>query len=485
MEKVSRKEVNEMEEMGVEIEAKGRQRTEYIADFPDLVDIVADGKEIKFLTFDGEVSSFAILQDRKYYCPQRDQFPPYMQIARLDEVLKYARNHKLTDDTDVSGIPTPPTNNCPECLNLYNKLYQLHQSISEMPDPGFYHILTLWDFHTHSVDRAEYSPIIYFYSVAERGKTRTIKGMLGVARRGIRKGDIKDAQLIRDCTDLRASLGFDMTDFWESVKTAGSQDVILNRYEQGLTVSRINRPDKGKFRDTDFYDVFGPTLLATNEIIADIADTRSIPITMIKSERDFEDEVKRNDLLPYMEQLAAWRMAHGKEKWEQPNKLVRSRLGDIIRPLHQILIHVAPDYQAAFAEIIEKVKQTKLTEKSNSLTAEVLLSISKTIKDGNLVNGVFASQLVTNSVNEGKDEREKFKSRRIGSIIKSLGFKPTVTATGALGFLYRETLLTRLLGEYGVLVPGVTETSETSVTPSQQTSTDDNKLDQISIEEIE
>jgi len=448
---------------------KGGDKVTYIADFPELVDIVDDDGEIKFLLFDGIATTTYLLQDITYSCPQRSQLPPNMQIPRLDQILTHAQKHQVSGDSGDSGAETVGTHICQECQNLYINLYQLHQSISEMPDPGFYHILTLWDFHTHAIEQAKYSPIIYFYSVAERGKTRTMKGMTWVARRGIRKGDIKDAQLIRDCTNLRASLAFDMTDFWESVSSAGSRDVILNRYERGLTVSRINRPDRGAFCDTDFYDVFGPTLLSTNEIISDIADTRSIPITMIKSERDFENEVGPEELLSFNEQLVAWRMCHLKEKWEQPKKMIRARLGDIIRPLHQILLRVAPQYEEKFKEIVYKVSETKLTEKSGSLTAEILIAINKNVIEGNVVSGVFACQLVTNTLNKDKDEKEKLKSRKVGNIIKSLGFKSTQTSNNTLGFFYKENQLIRLLSEYGVYMPSVPESPVNPVRPSQQT----------------
>jgi hypothetical protein len=443
--------------------AKKQER--YIADFPDLVEIVEDEDRVKFLLFDGSVQDTVILEDITYSCPQRRQLPPNMQIPRLDGILTYAQKHGVSGETGVSGV-------CTACTQLYEKILEMHQTISEMPDPGFYHILALWDFHTFCQEKAQYSPIIYFYSVAERGKTRTMKGMTWVCKRGIRKGDIKDAQLIRDCTNLRASLAFDMTDFWESVKNAGSQDVILNRYEKGLTVSRINRPEKGAFLDTDFYDVFGPTVLATNEIISDIADTRSIPITMLKATRDFEDEVKQCDLLKLNEELVAWRMMHVNCEWEQPRKILKSRLGDIVRPLHQVLLRVAPHYEEAFKEIVKKVSETKLTEKSSSVTAEILLAIEKTAKAGNVVNGVFACQIVTNLLNENKDEKEKLKSRRVGSIIKSLGIKATQTNTNTLGFIYKEDLIVRLLGEYGVLVGTIPETPESPDTPepvSEQT----------------
>jgi hypothetical protein len=430
---------------------KKEERDNYIADFPDLVDLVGDDGRIKFLLFDGTATETYILQDNEYHCPQQKQLPPNMQIPRLDEVLAYAQKHDISGESGDLGV-------CTECTNLYEKLLEVHQTISELPDPGLYHVLALWDFHTHCMEKANYSPIIYFFSVAERGKSRTVKAMTWIARRGIRKGDIRDAQLIRDCTHLRASIAFDMTDFWDSVTSSGSRDVVLNRYEKGLTVSRVNRPEKGAFQDTDFYDVFGPTVLATNEIIQEIADTRSLPIVMVKSTRDFEDDVVPETFLPYLEQLVAWRMVHLRDEWEKPRKIAKSRLGDIIRPLHQILLNIAPQYEESLINIVNNISKTKLTERSNGLVADILLSMGRAENFSSetgipaLVNGVLSCQIVTNLLNEGKDEKERFRSRRVGTIIKSLGFKSTPTSNHTLGFFWKGDLLTRLLVEYGVSI---------------------------------
>ena len=149
--------------------------------------------------------------------------------------------------------------------------------------------------------------------------------------------------------------------------------------------------------------------------------------------------------------------------------MIRARLGDIIRPLHQILLRVAPQYEEKFKEIVYKVSETKLTEKSGSLTAEILIAINKNVIEGNVVSGVFACQLVTNTLNKDKDEKEKLKSRKVGNIIKSLGFKSTQTSNNTLGFFYKENQLIRLLSEYGVYMPSVPESPVNPVRPSQQT----------------
>jgi len=252
-----------------------------------------------------------------------------------------------------------------------------------------------------------------------------------------------------------------MVDFWDKVKQAGSQDVILNRYERGMTVSRINRPDKGPFLDTDYFDVFGPTVLATNEIISEIAETRAIPIAMRKAEQEFDLPVTPEYALPLKEELTAWRFAHVQDnQWPSPQRIAKSRLGDIVAPLYQIILKVKPDLEEEFIKLVQEIEKVKLSEKSNSIDADILLAVSKV--DQEVVNGVIASQLIANQYNKDKDDREKLTSRKIGNRLKSLSYQPTLTQTGALGFFWDEELLTKLLIEFGV---GGVKTSKTSETP--------------------
>src|SRR3990167_1092697 len=401
----------------------------YNAGFSNLCDIVLNDKEPKFLTFDGEILDQAIIDDLMLQPPPLHQWPPYLQIPRAKKVLDYARNHGVSGVSGVSGV-------CKGCTQLFYDLIKYHQEVSELPNNDLYYLLALWDFHTYLIEKANYSPIIYFYSVAERGKSRTLKGMTYVAFRGIRKGDIRDAQLLRDCTHLRATLAFDMTDFWEKVKLSGSQDVILNRYERGTTVSRVNRPDKGPFRDTDYFDVFGPTILATNEIISDIADTRAIPIIMRKSDREFDNDITPETGLGFKEQLTAFRLIHFKDELPKVMRIAKSRLGDIVSPLYQILMKVAPKEESRFIELIKSIEFSKLTEKAGSINAEILESFMKASNE--MVSGIIASQLVTNYFNEHRSEKEKLASRKIGNLLKSFGYQSTKTSTNTLGFIWDE-----------------------------------------------
>ncbi|KKM73632.1 hypothetical protein LCGC14_1408420 [marine sediment metagenome] len=463
----------------------------YKADFDDLIDIVLNDDHIKFLTSDQELRDDVTIDGVVYQPPPQTGLPPNLQIPRSDKVLAYARNHDKSGGTGVSGA-------CRGCTLLYKKLLDYHTNISELPDKDLYHLLVIWDFHTYLIEKANFSPMIYFYSIAERGKSRTLKGMVNVAFRGIRKGDITDAQLIRDCTHLRATIAFDMMDFWEKIKNAGSVDVILNRYERGMTVSRVNRPDRGAFQDTDYYDVFGPTVLATNEIISTIADTRAIPIVMIKSDKDFEEEVSPKKALPLKEELTAFRLAHYNDPFPSVPKIVKSRLGDITKPLYQILSLIYPiskeEYtniinnttpivktevrlstHSTFINLIRKIEKTKLVEKIGSIDSDIIQAWVDV--KGESIGGVLACQLVTTEFNAEKDEREKLSSRRVGNRLKSYGFQPTTTSNHTLGFFLNDEVLQKLIKEYDLPIDTPSQTPDSPENPeSPEDEADPDKL---------
>lgn len=457
-------------EMSADDIKKKKDKVIFTASFPDLCDLVIDDGKVKFLTFSRNVLDKVEVDGVIYSPPFKSNLPPNLLIASSEKVLEYAQNHDVTDVSDVSDV-------CKGCTHLYENLLNYHKNISELPDSNLYHLLVAWDFHTYLIEKANFSPIIYFYSIAERGKSRTLKGMTYVAYRGLRKGDIRDAQLLRDCTNIKATLAFDMMDFWDKVKISGSVDVLLNRFERGLTVSRVNRPEKGAFLDTDYYDVFGPTILGTNEIIHDIADTRAIAIIMKKSSKDFENEVLPENSLDLKEQLTAFRLVHFKDNLPKVEKVVKGRLGDITRPLYQIVCKICPENKETFTEMVKKIEKTKLTDKSNSIEAEILLCIDKVSNE--IVRGVIACQLITNTFNISKEEKEKLTSRKIGNKIRSLGFSATTTSTGALGFFWDSELFDRLLVEYDVHPLASSVTSVTSVTSGSQAQVSDKDIQMI------
>ena len=143
-------------------------------------------------------------------------------------------------------------------------------------------IITCKVFLTYIQDHPaiHYLPMILFYAVPERGKTRTGKAVIYIAYRGVHCVDLREANLFRFAQDLKATLFIDIMDLWKKAERNGSEDILLLRYERGAKATRVIYPEKGAFKDTVYYDIYGPTFIATNQAIHKILNSRSIPITM-------------------------------------------------------------------------------------------------------------------------------------------------------------------------------------------------------------
>ena len=156
-----------------------------------------------------------------------------------------------------------------------------------------------------------------------------------VAFRGLHVESLRDAYLVRVAENLKSALFIDVIDLWKKAEKAGSDDIILQRFEKGAVVPRVLYPEKGPHRDTVYYDIYGPTIIATNEKVSEILATRAIQIIMPESDREFADDVRPENALELRERLTAFRARNLNSLLPEATKPCRGRLGDILRPLRQ------------------------------------------------------------------------------------------------------------------------------------------------------
>lgn len=500
---------------------KEAKKVSYIASFPHLVDIVEneDG-QFEFLIFDPvtkETSCVSVveIEGKTYEPPPRNSLPKNLFFPNKEKVLDFidqrkrgnhiqieqtiTNNNKVSDDSDVSDDsenltmykkknnnsgPLKKTLNYNKDsffysewdIDLYEKIVNYFQERAELPDEKLYDLLTLWIFHTYTTERADFSPIIYFLGLPEKGKSRMLKSMTYIARRGIRKISLTDAQILRDCTHLDATLALDMMDLWKKVEASGSEDVFLNRPERGIDVSRVNRPEKGAFQDTDYYTVFGPTIFATNELINEILNTRAIPIVMIQSRKEFAKKVKPQDGMILKEMLTAWRACTMGDIWPEMGRIAGSRLGDITQPLYQIVKVIHPAREEAFREVIHEIEIRRIKEKADSISGQILQAAIKVVSE--VSHGYLKSQTIANEFNNDKRDREQMSSRKILNKLKTMGFEQTNAGDGSAAVFWNEELVLSLINEFGLSLmknngalsesSKSSETSETSETPNVQ-----------------
>lgn len=302
--------------------------------------------------------------------------------------------------------------------------------------------------HTYTLEQCQYSPIIAFFAVPERGKTRTCKALIHVAYRGLRVESLREAFLFRFAKNFQGTVCFDVMDIWKKVARAQSEDIILNRFEKGTRVPRVMHPQRGPFHDTVYYNVFGPTIIATNEPIHKILDTRAVQINMPQAGRHFEHDVTPQAALPLKERLVAFRAKYLGVPLPEVDKPVTGRLGDILKPLWQIVNFIKPERAAHFLSLVRRVEHERRLAKLDSTEGLILQAIVES--ERKMQKGVLAVKVIADTLNASRTENRRLSPKKVANILKAMGFAKGHTGSGAAAIIWNDQLIDKLLQSYGL-----------------------------------
>ncbi len=305
--------------------------------FSGLVDIVEDDEGLPaFLIAETSETMETELQvcrqtqiEGKLVCPPDREGMPFL-LPRAGEVLKW---YALDNDRQ-----------------LFSDLIEYHAAISVLPSDDHYVLLAAYALLTYLQEKLQYFPVIVFEGLPERGKSRTGKGSAYVCYRGIHETTVRDTHLVRHCVEYGATLFLDTMDLQRKIEKEHSEDVILGRFERGQTVRRVLWPERGPYRDSKYYPIFGPTLIATNRSVNHILETRALTINLPEAGRTFNNDVRPETSLPFKERLVAFRARHLQDDLPELDKPCDGRLGDITKPIMQMIRMVCPEYEDAMRQ---------------------------------------------------------------------------------------------------------------------------------------
>lgn len=430
-------------------QSEDESREAFTAVFDGLVDLVEHDGQPAFLVKGNEglsIETEVILEGQIYRPPPRHQIP--WLLPRGEEVLAVA---------ELEGeIPTAVLGEA-----LYDDLLAYHKAISDLPGEQYYDLIVAWVLHTYLMKTVQYTPIICLFAIPERGKSRTGKGMIYVAYRGIHVESLRDSYIVRVAQNLNASLFFDVKDIWRKAEKNGSEDILLHRFEKGARVPRVLYPDRGPHKDIVYYSIFGPTVIATNEGVHRILETRAVAINMPEASRRFENDVTPEIALPLKERLVVFRARHLGKALPDVAKPAAGRLGDILRPLLQMIRLVKPEREAAFLALVKDLEEKRQMEKIDSLEAQIL-EVLAGLRD-KVELGALRVKLITDTLNEDRPERARLSYQRVGRRLSAMGFDKTRASDGASAVLWDEEKVCRMIEVYGL--GKTSEMSERSETP--------------------
>jgi hypothetical protein len=333
---------------------------------------------------------------------------------------------------------------------LLQDLEQWHQDASDLGRREAYLLLALYDLLTYVIEQTDYLAIICLEAEPERGKSRTGQASAAVMRHGIWLQGIREANLLRDASDRQASLFIDVMDVWKKAEDASCEDILLGRWERGGTVERVLYPDKGPFEDTVSFAVFsGGTIVATNEPIHRILDTRCLRIDMPLTSKRFAGRVQPEAARPLIERLMAWRayvLQHGLSDADAP---ADGRLGDILRPLKQVLLIVAPKRIQEFDAIVTWQSTRRKDDLAASIEAAIVRAIHGQKEQGQA--GYLVLGVVLNNVNRDQPEKWHKTPKWLGSKVRGLGWKTVrIGHDKHAALIWDAALLDRLAKRYGI-----------------------------------
>jgi hypothetical protein len=356
---------------------------------------------------------------------------------RKDQGLIFEREHET--ETEIFSIPekkhfqfTLPRAaevlryfNQEDC-SLYEDLLSYLKRFSALDDEQWAivaHYVFLTYLHDHT--GIDYCPYILFNAVPERGKSRTGKSVTYIAFRGIPLIELREATIFRYSENLHGTLFFDLMDISKKAERGNCEDIFLSRFEKGAKCCRIQYPDQGKFNDTVYYDIYGPTIIASNEPLHKILETRCLPIIMPNLPGNYENP--RPEMgLELKERLTAWRAKYLFTKFAhmEPVEGISGRLWDIAKPLFFVNSLLPVDFH-----ILEESILAIAGEKDESRKDTVegrLVAIIKELTDKNGFDRSIEWSIKTNDIrtryNQGKPEDRLASSQWIGKRLKRMSF---------------------------------------------------------------
>lgn len=420
---------------------KDEKKPIYTASFDDLVDIIQNDGETKFLTFDGQVYSEREIDDQVYVPPKKVSW----MLPRLDKILEERAKHSDTSDSIVHSDSTVGTDSiCKYCdKELYPYLAsEYFPTYSKMPTQYHYDYLTWIAFSSYLIEKFNYSPILFLVSNTGRGKSPTLKALCYISRRGIYTETFREANIIRWADNYKASLFFDVTNLSKKIDRNEAEDLIYGRAERGVTTSRVLNPEKGAFNDMTDFTMFGVTGATSNRDIDQITSERCFTVHMPLSTKVYpypEEKIS----LPVREKLTAFRMAHFNTPLIDIKKERFGKLEDYFLDYHRMIRTFFPSHEEEFVKFKEIMKEDRGERTADSFESRMVLlveSLESKVEEGSLCL-LYEDLLAEYNL----DKEKKLNGAAISSILRKQGFTPRRNKAGdKRGIFFDKDLINNL-----------------------------------------
>jgi len=162
----------------------------------------------------------------------------------------------------------------------------------------------------------------------------------------------------------------------------------------------------------------------------------------------FDKILTPESALPLKEKLTAFRARYLDKELPTVTKPCSSRLGDIIRPILQIVRLVNAKEECRVLELIGNVEADNKAALSDSEDALIFLTILK-LKPF-VENGKLDNAKITASYNDGKSSYQRTSARHIANKTRAMGFKRGSSRNGGSAIYWSDKVVESLCDRYGI-----------------------------------
>lgn len=410
-------------------------KTEYRALLPGLVDLVEGA--------DGEIGFLLLAKDGalRFETEIRD-------IERKITILPFPREHVPGEVVRLADVQAALKEDDATLSKDLVSLLPQGAEVEPMPGLGVYGFLGLWIMHTWCLEGARYTPFLGFVGPPERGKSRLGRLLMALAWRGFTTPSPREANVFRIADRFAASIFLDLRDAWRKIEDCGLDDVLLVRFENGAKIPRVNL-DARPPNDLRLYNVFGPTVIASNASLEPVLGTRVIEIGFPLSRQGMWPDLVPETLRALKGRLAAFRARHLRDRVFEVEKPAAGRLGDILKPLRGILALVAPDRDGDFLALAAWLGDGRRRERAESLDGRIVAAWLELAGERFGADRIPAADVAERVDPDVPQEKLRGFTMSTGRRLRALGFKPDGRHGAARAYLRDPDLEARLGVHYG------------------------------------
>jgi hypothetical protein len=356
---------------------------------------------------------------------------------------------------------------------LYQRIRAFYVAHLDLPEDTLFDVMTAWTFATYRQEELQFAPYLFFLGPIASGKTRALESLHQLSYRAIMATSTSSAALYRAIQAWHPTLLLDEAQIYSNEDRAEILAILCNGYRRGQYVLRVERLGKNGQFELNCFDVFGCKAVAGTEELYRPLMSRTIVFQMARATRKVrffldteEAKTLRTQLLYYREKNRGNALFNFSElgRLQDLEKLGNSRLGELFYPL--IWVSATDEIANRLLSYAQKVAGNLADEEQASaegLVVKALCDISDLAEGDRL-----AIQRIVDRLNEGVDEREKWRSRSVGRTLARLGFRSVRLTGGKRAVAIDPMLLERLKQRYvpdGIL-SGNNVTNVTNVTPN-------------------